>query len=108
MMHQDPATIEAIALASGGVLGCAARALVSQSQDLISRKTIADLIIGGLVGIVYPLIAPIPIPSSGHANLIQQAAFVGIVSYVADHVLVNYFGKKIEAWVGKSDEDKKP
>lgn len=108
MMHTEPATLEALAFFAGGVVGCACRAAISKSQDFYTRKTVADLIIGGLTGIIYPVIAPIPIPSSAHANIIQQAAFVALVSYFVDHLLQNYFGQRIAALVAKPPEDSKP
>jgi uncharacterized membrane protein YraQ (UPF0718 family) len=78
-------------LALGGIAGSALKAFVSNDQVTLSRKSIADVLLGGAVGVLLPLFPVIPIPKD--ASVLQQAALVGAVAYLAGDVLVNLFQK---------------
>lgn len=80
-------------LALGGIAGSALKAYVSADQVTFGRKSLADVLLGGAVGVLLPLFPIIPIPKD--ASILQQAALVGAVAYLTGDVLVNLFGKLV-------------
>lgn len=84
-----------IALAIGGLAGSLLRVVVTQDQDTFSKKSVADVVVGGAVGLLYPLYPVIELPAG--ASILQQAALVGVISYLTgDFVqsIVGRFGSK--------------
>lgn len=75
----------------GGLIGGALKAWASNSQDTWSRKSLADVFVSGLVGLLWPSLGPIPLPAG--ANIVQQAAFIALVSYAASHLVTNVVEK---------------
>lgn len=96
MMHADPATMATLMLTGAGAVGTALRALVSQSQDTFSRKTLADVVIGAFIGGLWPQLG---LPMLG-TTMLGQAFFIALLSYFTDHALQNYFGSYIEKITG--------
>ena len=74
-----------VTLLVGGLLGGFLRALVSTSQHWYSKYTIVDVVLGGVVGVCYPLIPFIPIPES--ATIMQRGALVCALAYGGSHFL---------------------
>ncbi len=74
-----------------GLVGSALKAWVSADQKTLSRKSIADVVIGAAVGILYPLYPLVPLPKD--ANLIQQAALIGVLAYVSSDFIQNALAK---------------
>ncbi len=68
-----------LVLALGGILGAALRVVVTPEQPTFSRRTIADVVLGGVVGLLYPLYPVVQFPAD--ATLLQRAAIVGLVAY---------------------------
>ena len=81
-----------VVLFLGGVVGTACRALFSASQTTFSRKSCVDIVIGGVTGVLYPRFPLIPLIGM---NLLEQAALVAIVSYVAASSLQNLITSRI-------------
>lgn len=75
----------------GGLIGGALKAWASNSQDTLSRKSLADVVVSGLVGLLWPFLGPIPLPAD--ANIVQQAGFIAFVSYAASHLVTNVVEK---------------
>lgn len=82
-----PEMTQSVTYFVAGVVGTGCKSLLSQGQDFISKKTVVDIVVGGLVGILLPMFPIIPIPKD--ANLIQQAAMVAFVSYAAGHAIMS-------------------
>ena len=80
-----------IAFAVGGILGSSLKAVSSNDQTTFSRKSIVDIAIGGLVGILLPLFPLIPIPKD--ASMVQQMALVAAIAYFTGDLAVNFAQK---------------
>ena len=74
-------------LALGGLVGSALKAWITASQATFSKKSIGDVLIGGAVGLLWPVLGPIPIPAD--LAIAQKAALVGVLAYVASDFLQN-------------------
>ncbi len=74
-----------------GLLGAAVKAYGSNDQVTFSRKSVGDLILGGLTGILLPLVTPSLIPSG--ANIVQQAAVVALLAYAGSDIIQNFLTK---------------
>lgn len=74
-----------------GLVGGALKAFLSNSQENISVKSLGDVVIAGLVGLLWPALGPIPIPEK--LTLIQQAGFITFISYTGSHVVTSVLGK---------------
>lgn len=74
-----------------GLIGSALKAWVSSDQKTFSRKSVADVVIGAAVGILYPLYPLIPLPKE--ANLLQQAALIVALAYVSSDFIQNGLAK---------------
>jgi len=68
-----------------GIIGAGLRAFLAASQEAVSRKSVVDVIVGGLVGGLYPLYPVIPLVG----NWLQQGLEVALLSYVAGDVVQN-------------------
>jgi hypothetical protein len=93
-----PQTTQFLALAAGGVIGTGLRALLDNSQTTLSRKTVADLVIGGLIGGIYPVLLPSFVLGDG---LVQQGAFIALVSAFAGQAIQSFLGEKINSMLGQ-------
>lgn len=82
---------ETIAYLIAGLLAAVLKAYFSADQATFSRKSVADVIIGGAVGLLYPLFPLVPLPAG--ASLIQRAAIVLVICYVSTDLLQNVLGK---------------
>lgn len=78
---------EPLALAIGGVLGAAFKAWMTVSQETFSRRSVADVVIGGLVGLLWTVYPVFQLPEG--ASLVQKGALVGIVAYTSSDLLSN-------------------
>ena len=76
-------------LAAGGVAGSALRALLTTSQPFLSRKSLADLVIGFMVGFLWPLYPLLDFPAG--ATMLQKAVIVAAIAYLAGDMLLNAF-----------------
>lgn len=76
-----------IAMAVGGIVGSALKAFVTNSQHTLSRQSIADILIGGAVGILYPLFPLIELPAT--ASPLQKAAMIGVLAYFSSDLTAN-------------------
>lgn len=74
-----------------GLVGSALKAWVSNDQASFSKKSLADILIGGAVGVLYPLFPLIPLPEG--ANLLQQGAIIGVISYFSSDLITNVMTK---------------
>lgn len=80
-----------LAFGVAGLIASGLKAFVSTDQANISKKSIADVVIGGAVGVLYPLFPVIPIPET--ASVLQQAVLVGVVSYFSSDLLTGILAK---------------
>lgn len=80
-------TFVTLALAFGGLVGSALRVWVTNDQVNFSKQSIADLVIGAAVGLLWPLYPLFDFPAN--ANIVQQAAIVGLVAYFSSDLLTN-------------------
>lgn len=83
-------TISAVLFAAG-LVGAAAKAWCSTDQATVSRKSIGDVLLGGLTGLLVPLFAPAFLPAG--ANLLQQAALIALAAYTSADVIQNVLQK---------------
>jgi hypothetical protein len=99
-----------IAYGIAGLVGSALKAWVSNDQASFSKKSLADVLIGGAVGILYPLFPFVPMPDG--ASLLQQSALIGVVSYFSSDLITNVMTKLgITSLHGSGEKDpliKKP
>ena len=75
------------AYAIGGLVGSAVRAVITTSQVTLSRQSIVDVLIGGAVGLLWPLYPVIELPA--HASTLQNATIVGLFAYMSGDFVVN-------------------
>lgn len=80
-----------IALALGGIAGSALKAFVSNDQGTFSKKSLADVLIGGAVGLLYPLYPIISLPPG--ASLAQQATLIAVIAYFTGDLALNVLQK---------------
>lgn len=76
----DPVSI---ATFLGGLVGSALRAIGAPEQETLSRKSVVDIAIGGIIGILVPLTVGLP----ADWPLIGKAASVAILSYSGSNLL---------------------
>lgn len=79
-----------------GLIGAACKAFFSNDQATWSSKSVGDVVLGGLTGILFPLFSPMPLPEQ--ANILQQAAVVAGVAYMGSDLIQNAlqkFGKAL-------------
>lgn len=79
--------VTSIALALGGIAGSSLKAVTANDQITFSRKSVADILIGGAVGVLYPLFPIIALPPN--AGLLQQAVMIAVIAYFTGDVAVN-------------------
>lgn len=79
--------MEAAILALGGIVGSALKAWVTTDQMNVSKNTVADVLIGGAVGLIYPLYPVIDFPAA--ATLVQKAAIIGMIAYFSSDLITN-------------------
>ena len=80
-----------LAYGLAGLIGSGLKAWVSNDQLSWSKKSAADVLIGGAVGVLYPLFPLVPLPET--ANLLQQGAIIGIISYFSSDLITNVLTK---------------
>src|SRR5512137_364191 len=74
-----------------GLIGSAIKAAGSHDQQTFSSKSLADLVLGGITGILVPLVMPSLIPTN--ANIVQQGAVVAVIAYTGSDIIQNFLGK---------------
>ncbi len=88
---------QTVMLIIAGLLGSALKAWVSVSQANFSKRSIADVILGGAVGGLFPLVVntmPSPIPDLwARASIIQQGLLLGVIAYATSDFINNVLGK---------------
>lgn len=80
-------TTASLVFFAAGVLGAILKSYLSADQQTKSKKTLGDVILGGLTGILIPLLAPSLIPAN--ANIVQQAALVAVGAYAGSDIIQN-------------------
>lgn len=80
-----------VAFGIAGVVASALKVFVAGDQATVSRKSIADVILGGAIGILYPLYPLVPLPDA--ANLLQQSMLVGVICYFSSDLITNILAK---------------
>lgn len=78
-------TATTIACGVGGFLGSLLRASVNKMQPTLSKQTLVDVVVGGLVGLIIPAVDPWP---EGW-TVIWKGASVAVVSYVSSDLVTN-------------------
>lgn len=79
--------MEVYVLALGGLVGSAVKSWVTMSQATFSKQSVVDIVIGGVVGLLWPIWPPLPLPEG--ASLVQQAALVGCFAYFSSDLIAN-------------------
>jgi VIT1/CCC1 family predicted Fe2+/Mn2+ transporter len=80
-----------VAFGIAGLIGSGLKAWVSNDQASLSKKSLADVLIGGAVGVLYPLMPLVPIPD--HATMLQASTLIGIMSYFSSDLITNVLTK---------------
>jgi hypothetical protein len=80
-----------IVLLVAGLLGSALKAWASNSQATLSKKSIIDVVIGGVAALLIPTFAPTMIPAN--ATLVTQAAVIVMISYFSSSFIQNILTK---------------
>lgn len=83
--------VPSLAYGIAGLIGSGLKAWVSNDQASFSKKSLADVLIGGAVGILYPLMPFVPFPEG--ATLLQQSAMIGVISYFSSDLITNVMTK---------------
>jgi len=78
-------------LMMGGIAGAALRVFVSNSQTTLSKQSIGDILIGGAVGLLYPLYPILEFPAN--ASLYQKAGLIFVLSYLSADFVQNVIRK---------------
>ena len=79
--------MDAYVLALGGVIGSAVKAWVTVSQPTWSKQSAVDVVLGGVVGLLWTLWPPFDLPAT--ASLVQKAAIVGVTAYFSSDLISN-------------------
>lgn len=87
----DPTTRLQLALFLGALLGTAMKAWATNSQATISKRSILDVIIGALSGLLVPSYFPKLVPQ-GEGVLVAGAA-MALVAYASSDFVQNVLGK---------------
>lgn len=82
----DPVTLW---LGLGGLVGAALRSIVTLDQKTLSKQTVVDVLIGGAVGMLYPLYPVIPFPDG--ASLLQRAVIMAMMAYSTSDFATSMF-----------------
>jgi len=77
----------------GGLVGSGLKAVITTSQETFSRKSVVDIAIGGMVGVLYPLYPIVPL----EGTMLQQAAEIAVISYFAGDLLQNAITNRVPA-----------
>jgi len=85
-----PTTLQ-IALFMCGLLGSALKSYVTQSQGTFSRRSVGDILTGGVVAVLVPIYAPALLP--GSQNIFGQAMVIFALSYFSSDLLMNVLTK---------------
>lgn len=69
-----------------GAIGTGLKAWISTDQATFSKKSISEVIIGGAIGGLSPMIVQSYLPPSvaevyAHASVLQQALWLGVTAY---------------------------
>lgn len=79
--------MEIYMLALGGLIGSALKAWLTMSQNTFSKQSMADILVGGLVGLLWSVWPMFELPAT--ASLVQKAALVGAFAYFSSDVISN-------------------
>ena len=85
-----PTTLQ-IVLFLCGLLGSALKSYVTQSQGTFSRRSIGDILTGGVVAVLVPIYAPALLP--GSQNVFGQGMVIFALSYFSSDLLMNVLTK---------------
>ena len=85
-----PTTLQ-IALFVCGLLGSALKAYVTDSQATFSRRSIGDIITGGVIAVLVPIYLPALLPAA--QNVFGQAMVIFALSYFSSDLLTNVLVK---------------
>ncbi len=80
-----------IALLLAGLLGSVLKAWATQSQETFSKKSVVDVVLGGLAAVLVPQFLPSLLPPD--ANLLSTFAIVAVISYASADFVQNIIGK---------------
>jgi phosphate/sulfate permease len=83
------ATTVSVIFFVAGVVGAGLKSYLANDQTTLSKKSLGDVILGGIGGILLPLVTPLP----AGTTVIQQAAIVAALSYVGVDVIQNALQK---------------
>jgi hypothetical protein len=79
--------LQSLLLFIGGATGAFCRAAFSQTQETLSRRTLADTIMGGFMGVLLPVISqilPLPVKITGEWTAYQLMAMAGVIAFIAN------------------------
>jgi membrane associated rhomboid family serine protease len=85
-------------IAIGGMSGSAVKAWATTSQATLSKASIIDVLIGGAVGAIFPLLGPSLLPDAVQtaweaASTAQKAILMGILCYASSDFIQNMLSK---------------
>jgi len=83
--------MEAIYLALGGLVGSGLKAYVTTTQENFSKQSLADVLIGGAVGLLYPLYPVIDFPAG--ASIVQKAVMIAVIAYFSADLIPGILSK---------------
>src|SRR5262245_52576735 len=74
-----------------GMLGAALRSLVASDQWTLSRKSVVDVVVGGLAGVLYPRFPLIGFPDG--STIWEQGAMIALLGYFGASVVQNILAR---------------
>ena len=83
--------MDAIYLALGGLVGSGLKAWLTTTQENFSKQSLADVLIGGAIGFLYPIYPLIDFPVS--ASIAQKAVMLAVLAYFSADMIPNVLSK---------------
>jgi len=85
-----PTTLQ-LALFCCGLLGSALKAYVTTSQATFSRRSVGDVLTGGVIAVLVPIYAPVLLPAA--ENIFGQGMVIFALSYFSSDLVTNVLVK---------------
>lgn len=75
----DPVTIATFV---GGIVGAGLRVMAAPDQETFGRKSVVDIVLGGIIGILVPVTVGLP-----EGSVAAKGAIVALSSYAGSNLL---------------------
>lgn len=79
--------LQAVLLFIGGATGAFCRAALSETQETLSKRTLADTVIGGMMGVLLPVVSPLlplPVKVTAEWTAYQLMALSAVLAFIVN------------------------